>query len=114
MPTRPTIVRLAILSCAAFVAIVAAQASPPPPPAPPSASAAPETTPAARPAVDAIPQATLQEMYRAELGRKYNPQDATRLHDAHVLVEQFFAAATAQERKALVVKLEATGLDPNL
>ena len=74
----------------------------------------PETTPAAPPASDAIPQATLQEMYRASWAGSTSRRTPAELHDAHVLVEQFFAATTAQERKAAVAKLEATGLDPNL
>jgi hypothetical protein len=116
LPRRFAVVLL--WTCAVAGLFAAAQASPPsaptPPPVGPTPSAAPETTPAARPAVDTIPQATLQEMYRRELGNKYRPEDAARLHAAHVLVEEFFSATTAQERKAVVAKLHATGLDPNL
>ncbi len=107
----------------------------PPPPASPLTPAAPATTPppggaglfapppepmavvappATRPTWPPIPEVTLQEMYHHELGFAYRPADAPRLYQAHQLIEEYFEASRSADRKAIVAKLEATGLDANL
>jgi hypothetical protein len=53
-------------------------------------------------------------MYARELGKLYNPADADRVHDAHVLLESFFAEPAAKARQDIVGKLRDTELDPNL
>jgi hypothetical protein len=58
-----------------------------------------------------IPDNVLQQMYRRELGDRYNPADAPKLLKAHQLLEDYFAATQATARKPIVAQLEATGLD---
>src|SRR5689334_13899987 len=70
-----------------------------------AAAAAPEET---------IPRAQLEAIYRHELEGLDLPADADKVFAAHQLLEQYFAATTAAERKKLVHNLEATGLDVNL
>lgn len=72
------------------------------------------TAPASQAAFDPIPEATLQQMYRRELGPKYNPAEAAKLYAAHQLLEQYFATQKAADRKAITNQLIATELDPNV
>lgn len=68
-----------------------------------------------RPAADeTVPPATLQDMYRAELGAVYDPVQAHLLDDAHQLIEKYFASHAAAERKGIVGQLEKTQIDPNV
>jgi hypothetical protein len=53
-------------------------------------------------------------MYRHELEGVYRPADADKVYAAHQLLEQYFAATKAAERKQVVTQLETTGLDANL
>lgn len=80
------------------------------------AVAIPTTEPGAnRPAEEEnIPRNTLDAMYRTELGAAYDPVQAGQLHDAHLLLEKYFQAKTAADRKSLVGQLEATQIDPNV
>src|SRR5690349_4533885 len=61
-----------------------------------------------------IARAQLEPIYRRELEGLYQPADADKVFAAHQLVEQYFAATTAADRKKLVRDLETTGLDVNL
>ena len=93
-----------------------------------SAAQAPTPAPAAQrptipiPPADAVPgtvpapmdAATLQRLFQAELGPLFTPQIAPKVAEAHALIEQYFAVKTAAERTAVVRKLEALKLDPNL
>src|SRR5437762_737475 len=127
MDRRARACRLAVL--AALTLCVFSFAATPPPAAPrgaappagtapgspsPYAPPPPATSPATHPAADAIPPATLQEMYRRELGDKYNPADAARLEAVHQLVEQYFDAATGADRKAIAGRIHVSGVDPNI
>src|SRR5215213_8546827 len=58
-----------------------------------------------------VPRADLERMYRHELEGLYRPADADKVYGAHQLIERFFAAKKAVERKQIVKDLEATGLD---
>lgn len=68
----------------------------------------------APPAGETIPEATLGEMFRAELGPSYDPVQADQFYAAHQLIEQFFQAPTAHDRKNITGQLEATQIDPNV
>jgi hypothetical protein len=78
--------------------------------------AVPSTEPGAvaPPTGETIPQNVLDEMFRVELGPAYDPVQAPQLYDAHRLIEQYFLARTAAERKSVVGQLEATQIDPNI
>lgn len=78
--------------------------------------AIPTTEPGAvaPPSGETIPQSALGELFRAELGPAYDPVQAPQLYDAHRLIEQYFLARTAVERKSAVGQLEATQIDPNI
>lgn len=56
----------------------------------------------------------LEQIYRRELEGLYQPDDTDRIFAAHELIERFFEAARAAERKQIVRELERTGLDTNL
>jgi pimeloyl-ACP methyl ester carboxylesterase len=62
----------------------------------------------------AIPRADLERMYRHELEGLYRPADVDKVYAAHLLIERFFAAKKAVERRQFVNDIEATGLDPVL
>jgi len=81
----------------------------------PLAVAVPTTEPGTTrpPAQETIPPAQLREMYRRELGDRFDPAKLDALGSAHELIEQYFAFPTAAQRKAVLQQLEATGLDPN-
>jgi pimeloyl-ACP methyl ester carboxylesterase len=70
--------------------------------------------PASAPALESIPRQTLETMYRRELGELYNPAQADSFYDTHQLIEKYFAAPAAADRKALVKEIDAIGLDPNI
>src|SRR5688572_20407322 len=53
-------------------------------------------------------------MYARELGKRYNPADADRIHDAHLLLESFFAEPAAKARQDLIGKIRDTKLEPEL
>lgn len=79
--------------------------------------AIPTTEPGVPPAPstqETIPKAALGEMFRAELGPAYDPVQADQLYDAHELIERYFLATTALDRKSLTGQLEATQIDPNI
>ncbi|HEY8668377.1 MAG TPA: hypothetical protein VIL86_17130 [Tepidisphaeraceae bacterium] len=61
-----------------------------------------------------IERPTLQKMYQRELGKHYNPADADQIYHAHQLLEDFFDAKTAEQRKAITKSVEDTGVDPNI
>ena len=60
-----------------------------------------------------IPPDQLQSMYRSELGPLYNPTDAAKLSQAHALLEEYFSAQTAADRKPIVQQIESLHLNPN-
>jgi hypothetical protein len=66
------------------------------------------------PEEDSIPPATLAEMYRAELGKAYDPATAAQLEPAHQLIEKYFTTRSAAGRKKIVQSLEATKLSPDV
>jgi hypothetical protein len=61
-----------------------------------------------------IPHDQLLTMYARELEDKFDPTKADQLIKAHELVENYFAATTADARKKIVTELEATGVDANI
>lgn len=61
-----------------------------------------------------IPKQILDSMYRTELANLYNPSLATKLYDAHLLLEQFFASPQAKDRKTILAQIKATGIDANI
>lgn len=76
-------------------------------------STMPGSSPSA-PAQEAIPRATLAEMYRSELGDLYHAEDDEQLYAAHELIEKFFAATSTRDRKSAIAAIQQTRLDPNL
>lgn len=98
----------------AVVAVVALRAfSPPAPGAPARPSVAVPPAPV-EVQQQTIPPETLQQMYRRELGDRYNPADAGKLYEAHQLLEEYFAATRVNARRDVVKKLEALGLPVGL
>lgn len=78
--------------------------------------AIPTTQPNAMPPPtgETMPRQTLDEMFRSELGAAYDPVQADQLFGAHQLIEQYFLARTAADRKSVTGQLEATQIDPNV
>src|SRR4051812_43876432 len=70
--------------------------------------------PASRASADRIPSDALVQMYRRELGPLFDRVGADQLLAAHALLEDYFTAASSADRKAVVAKLEATGIDANI
>ncbi|HZK79499.1 MAG TPA: hypothetical protein VFC46_00490, partial [Humisphaera sp.] len=58
-----------------------------------------------------IPRDVLIGMYRAELGDRFHVEDVERLLAAHQVIERYFDAPGAPDRKQAVRDLEATKLD---
>ena len=79
-----------------------------------AAQTAPATAPTSAPALPQIDRQTLDAMYRRELGDLYKPDQADHLYQAHQLIEKYFTANSNQDRKTLVIWLEALGLDVNV
>jgi hypothetical protein len=63
---------------------------------------------------DDLPRDTLATMYRAELGSRFDPGDMPRLVAAHELLEKYFAAASAVDRKEIAGRIDAMGLDRSI
>src|SRR5688500_2633128 len=84
-----------------------AQTAEPKPPAP-GAARGPDA------AQEAIPRATLEQMYKREIEEDYDAGRAAKLYDAHVLVEKYFSTPQAVERKTVVAEIKKLGVDPNL
>src|SRR5215212_8681844 len=78
------------------------------------ALAQPASQPITQPASQPIPAGTLVRMYQRELGPLYHEADVERLLGAHALLERFFAATTAAERKTITQALEKTEIDANI
>lgn len=74
--------------------------------------AQPTTGPASLPTTQPVPRQTLDQIYRRELGRAYNPADFDRLLRCSELLEQFFALP--ESRRAVLQHLEGLGLNPNI
>jgi hypothetical protein len=67
---------------------------------------------ATRPAAgETVPQAELQELYRAELGPAYDPVQSDQLDAAHQLLEKYFEAHLSAGRMTITKSLQATGID---
>lgn len=73
---------------------------------------APPSLPNASPPAGAIDRPMLERLYQAELGSLFRPPLSTKLFDAHLLLEKYFAAPTAAQRSDIVKQLEAMGLEP--
>ena len=58
------------------------------------------TRPTSLPAGDLIPRATLDQMYRVELGNLYKPTDAAKFLRAGELIERYFN--TPRDRREIV------------
>ena len=70
---------------------------------------------ATRPAISPpIARSTLQEMYRRELGSAYDPVQADDLESAHQLLERFFLAQSAGERREIGKSLASSKVDANV
>jgi predicted esterase len=59
-----------------------------------------------------IEQATLQQMYREELGEAYQPQMGQKLYEAHHLLERYFQESSSAQRQRVVKDLENLRLSP--
>lgn len=70
--------------------------------------------PSTHPSVAPIPPDVLQQIYRRELGAKYNPADATKLLQTQMLIERYFDATTGRDRAIIERQIGAVGLDPNI
>ena len=66
------------------------------------------------PSAAVLARGQLEQVYRRELEGLYAPADADKVYAAHQLVESYFAAPRAADRKKVVADLRATGLDANL
>jgi hypothetical protein len=71
-----------------------------------------QAQPSSRPSP--LPMLTLEGMYRGELGPLFDPSSLPRLYEAHKLLEQYFAADSSDQRKAIVPQLDATGFSPTV
>ena len=58
-------------------------------------------------------RATLGALFSTELHRAIKPDELPTLLAAHDLIEAYFAASVATERKAIVEQIKATGVDAN-
>lgn len=113
--------RLTVVALLAVLAVGARAADAPKPPPPPT-GAAPTSQPHTTPAEDAqgfdatkvMPDDQLTALYQRELGPRFKPADFQKLKSAHLLLEEFFAAPTAKERRDLTKEIEAAGVEPNL
>src|SRR5689334_22041765 len=110
LPTRCVILCVGLAACA----LPLRAQDVPAPPLPPGATETPAPGDSAAALGAPMPRADLERMYRHELEGLYRPADADKVHAAHQLIEHFFAAKKAVERKQIVKDLEATGLDPAL
>jgi len=63
---------------------------------------------------DAIPADVLEKMDRRELGDSWRAEFASRLRDAHELLEKYFNAKNSVERAGAVKALIDTRIDPNI
>ena len=81
---------------------------------PPGATETPAPGDAAAAVAGPIPRADLERMYRHELEGPYRPADADKVYAAHQLIERYFAARKAADRRKLAKDIEATGLEVNL
>ena len=108
--------RVARFVAAVFaLALLGADVTPPERPARKRLKIEVPAAPESRPAItETIPRETLEAMYARELGRRYNAADADRMHDAHVLLESFFAEPSAKARQELIPKIRDTKLAPDL
>ena len=77
-------------------------------------SPAPPAAPAAATDSQPLSLKELSQIYRRELEGVYAPADADKVYAAHQLIEQYFAAPHAAERKKVVEDLEASGVDVNV
>src|SRR5512138_2946415 len=84
------------------------------PAVPPGATETPAPGESAAAVGAPVPRADLERMYRHELEGIYRPADADKVHAAHQLIERFFVARKAAERRQVAKDLEATGLNPVL
>jgi pimeloyl-ACP methyl ester carboxylesterase len=100
------------LFCVAILSFVSVAATKPPRPQ----VAVPTTEPGivAPPIDQTVPEPSLQQMYRNELGTAYDPVQSAQLHDAHQLLERYFQTHSADERKSIIGQLEVTQIDPNV
>ncbi len=96
---------LFLLTC--VVPLAAAQ------PAPPAAATQPAPRERFDPA-DVIPDAALRRIYQRELGPTFKPDAFKAVRAAHLLIERFFDAPSATERKVVQADLEKMRLDVNL
>ena len=77
--------------------------------------AVPASQPGMSPAAEeTIPPDELRKIDQAELGALYRPALDGSLRTAHELIEKYFAATSAADRKSIESSLEATKLDPNV
>src|SRR5262245_2417624 len=74
-------------------------------------SSRPTATPTI-PTTQPIPRAALDEMYKAELGRLYDPAQADILYRAHALLERYFDSP--DDRKQTLKTIESLNIDPNV
>jgi hypothetical protein len=58
-----------------------------------------------------LPSDVLGRMYRSELGHHFDPKQLPRLIAVHELLEKYFSASPGVERKRIVERIDAAGLD---
>jgi pimeloyl-ACP methyl ester carboxylesterase len=58
-----------------------------------------------------LPRAELETLYRSELRERFDPAKFDQFLSAHRLLEEYFAARSSSARRAVVSKLEASGID---
>src|SRR5262249_42070851 len=68
--------------------------------------------PTSLPTDQVVPRSTLDQIYRAELGKIYAPADAEKYYQANVLIERYFSSP--DQRKNVVAELNSLGLDANI
>jgi hypothetical protein len=76
------------------------------------ASAQPPAT--TQSSAEEIPPDVLRTMYQRELGELHQRASFEQLHEAHRLIEQYFRATTAADRRELTTQIESTGIDANI
>jgi len=97
MPHRLTAL---LIACIGLACGSSAQAQP----------AAPAPAPPAQPE-ELLPRPALEKLYAAELS-KYDPAQYDSLYAAHLLLERYFLATSAEDRTTILKALDNTGLDP--
>jgi hypothetical protein len=115
--TKSCPVRIFALACALWLAVAwQCGAAPQAQARRPTEIAVPMAEPGVAhfPQDQAIPSPVLAEMYRAELGKAYDPVVADQLDGAHQLLEKYVVTRSSASRKRIVQSLDAIKLSPDI